>query len=65
MLSLKSFHIFFISLSILVTGGYGIWQLQNPSINSGLSNLLGAIVIVMGISLAIYLQKVIQKFKTI
>ena len=65
MLSLKSFHIFFISLSILVTGRYGIWQLQNPSINSGLSNLLGAIGIVMGISLAIYLQKVIQKFKTI
>ena len=65
MLSLKSFHIFFISLSILVTGGYGIRQLQNPTLNSSLSYLLGALGIATGISLSIYLQKVIQKFKTI
>lgn len=65
MLSIKSFHIFFISLSILITIGYGIWQLQNPTFNSNLAMVLGVFGISVGIGLSVYLQRVIKKFKTI
>lgn len=65
MLSIKSFHIFFISLSILITIGYGIWQLQNPAFNSNLEMVLGVFGISVGIGLSVYLQRVIKKFKTI
>jgi len=65
MLSIKSFHIFFIVISIVVTLGYGFWQLQNPSIDTNFSTLLGIMGILIGAGLVIYLQKVIKKFKTL
>ncbi|HCI15638.1 MAG: hypothetical protein HN927_02100 [Candidatus Marinimicrobia bacterium] len=65
MLSIKSFHIFFISISIIVTVGYGIWQLQNPSIYASFSTILGVLGLLSGTGLILYLQKVIKKFKTI
>ncbi|MBT3300648.1 MAG: hypothetical protein HN657_04165 [Candidatus Marinimicrobia bacterium] len=65
MLSLKSFHIFFIVISIIVTAGYGVWQLQTLTVNSGFSTALGVLGILLGIGLTIYLQKVIRKFKTL
>lgn len=65
MLSIKSFHIFFITISIAVTIGYGIWQLQNPSIYASFSTFLGVLGLLSGAGLVFYLKKVIKKFKTI
>ncbi|MBT3216485.1 MAG: hypothetical protein HOD97_01935 [Candidatus Marinimicrobia bacterium] len=65
MLSLKSFHIFFISISIVVTLGYGFWQLQNLSNYVSFSTVFGVLGLISGSGLIIYLQKMIKKFKTI
>lgn len=49
MLSLRSFHLFFISLSIVLTSGFGMWGLLNHYIVLGASSLgLGLLLVVYG-----------------
>jgi hypothetical protein len=65
MISLKTFHLFFISLSIILTIGYGIYELITPS-NPGIVSMIFALIsFVMGCALIFYCFRVIQKFKTI
>ena len=60
-MSLKSFHIFFIVLSVILAGGFGYWGLAiSPST---LDRLLGVLSIVSGIALVIYLVWFLKKIK--
>ncbi len=65
MISLKTFHLFFISLSIILTIGYGIYELIAPS-NPGIVSMIFALIsFAMGCALIFYCFHVIKKFKTI
>jgi uncharacterized membrane protein SirB2 len=46
MLSLKSFHVFFISLSIVLTSALGFWELLNNSWVIGTVSLTASILLV-------------------
>ncbi|MEE8336352.1 MAG: hypothetical protein V3S48_07960 [Candidatus Neomarinimicrobiota bacterium] len=63
MLNLKTFHIFFISLSILVLFGFLIWQLNH--LDYGLSLFLAGVGFISWIALILYLRKTIKILKAI
>jgi hypothetical protein len=49
MLSLKSFHLFFIALSIVLSAGFGMWGLLNHYVVLGaLSLVFAALLVVYG-----------------
>ena len=49
MLSLRSFHLFFIALSIVLTAGFGMWGLLNHYIVLGVLSLgVGVLLVVYG-----------------
>ncbi len=50
-MSLKAFHIFFISVSVLCTFGFGIWLLRNEE---GAAILPGIVSIAIGVGLIGY-----------
>ena len=65
MISLKTFHLFFISLSIILTIGYGIYELITPS-NPGIASMIFTLIsFAVGCALIFYCFRVIKKFKTI
>ena len=66
-MSLKNFHIFFISLSTLLCFGYGLWELRSylGSNGTGTQPLLGIPALVLGVVLIVYGVKVFQKLKTL
>ncbi|MEE9288086.1 MAG: hypothetical protein V3U69_00705 [Bacteroidota bacterium] len=65
-MSLKNFHIVFISLSILLAFGFGIWGINSYSVSDNTTHLsLGIISIVVGVGLIIYGREVYQKLKKI
>jgi hypothetical protein len=45
-LTLRSFHLFFISLSIVVTGGLGAWGVTHDYLGLGVLSLLVAVLLV-------------------
>ena len=47
MFSLKSFHLFFISLSIILTSGLGMWGILNHNVRLGASSLGIAVILVV------------------
>ena len=48
-LSLKSFHLVFIAIAIVLTAGFGIWGLLNNYARAGsLSLIVGALLILYG-----------------
>lgn len=63
MISLKTFHLFFIFMSILLTVGYGIYELSASAHNG--SVLLACLSFAAGLGLVFYGVKVFKKFKTI
>ena len=63
MISLKTFHLFFIFISILLAVGYGIYELSDLAQNG--SVILAGLSFAAGLGLVIYGVKVFQKFKTI
>jgi len=69
MLNLKSFHIFFISISIMVIFAYFYWQINHMSaiiiLNGGLSKILAGAAFISGLGLILYLRKTIKLFKTL
>lgn len=48
MLTLKMLHLFFISLSIVITAGFGMWGLLNHHIAAG------ALSLAVGVALVVY-----------
>ena len=65
MISLKQFHLFFITVSILITGYYGVFEITHPSNPGYISNLLAGISFFVALGLIAYSFSVIKKFKQI
>jgi hypothetical protein len=65
-MSLKIFHIIFISLSVALAFGFGLWLLLSEPGEGGLKDVLGALLsFVVGILLVVYEIKIVKKFKTL
>lgn len=63
-MSLKVFHIIFISVSVLLCIGFGAWLiLVNALDNAVLSSVGSAISIGIGVGLIIYGKHFLRKFK--
>lgn len=63
MISIKGFHLFFIFVSIILTMGFGIFELQSNQ--NGIAMILGIVSLLASITLIIYGFKVFRKFKTL
>lgn len=64
MMSLKTFHLFFIALSTLLAFCFGAWGIQEFVSQDDVSNLvLGAGSIVVGGALVVYGTRVREKLK--
>jgi membrane protein CcdC involved in cytochrome C biogenesis len=63
-MSLKAFHVVFISLSILLSMGIGGWGIQSYfSDSNDVGILVGLFFLLLGLSLVYYERKFILKFK--
>ena len=63
-MSLKSFHIFFISVSTVFTIGFGLWFLMEHPLALEVLNVLSALVsFTVGGALILYTRRFIRKFK--
>ncbi|HEX9659808.1 MAG TPA: hypothetical protein VGA18_05875 [Rhodothermales bacterium] len=63
-MSLKSFHIFFIVVSILTTLGFGLWTVVRFSQGDASANLwLGVISVIAGVFLIWYGFRFFKKLK--
>ena len=47
MLSLKSFHLFFVSIAIVLLSGLGTWGLFNHHVRMGIAALIGGGLLVL------------------
>jgi|TARA_B100000809_G_scaffold104178_1_gene102704 hypothetical protein len=65
MISLKQFHFFFIAVSILITGYYGVFEITHPSNPGMVSNLLAGISFMVAFGLIAYSFSMVKKFKQI
>tara|TARA_B110000116_G_C16793215_1_gene565008 strand:- start:1493 stop:1690 length:198 start_codon:yes stop_codon:yes gene_type:complete len=65
MISLKTFHLFFIGVSILITGYYGLFEITNPTNPGMTSNILSASAFIFSIGLILYGINIFKKFKHI
>ena len=65
MISLKTFHLFFITVSIVITTYYGIFEITNPSSPGMTSNILAGFSFLFSAGLAAYCVSVFNKFKQI
>jgi hypothetical protein len=65
-MSLKVFHIIFISLSVVLTFGFGLWLLFGESGEGGPAHALGALLsFVVGVLLILYEIKIVKKFRAL
>ena len=63
-MSLKAFHLFFISVSVLLSLAVGGWGIQSYLTNSdGVGILVGLFFLLLGIGLMFYEMSFIRKFK--
>ena len=65
MISLKQFHFFFIAVSVLISGYYGVFEVTHPSNPGMVSNLLAGISFMVTVGLIAYGFSVVKKFKQI
>ena len=65
MISLKTFHLFFITVSIVITTYYGIFEITDPSNPGMTSNILAGFSFLFSAGLAAYGVSVFNKFKRI
>ncbi len=61
-MSLKAFHLAFISLSTLMAFGFGIWTLTE---GSGSFTLYGLLSFLSGVALIVYGVKFLRKFRDV
>jgi hypothetical protein len=65
-MSLKTFHVFFICVSILFFAGFGFWFLfARPVEVDALNVLVGLVCFSLGGGLVIYAARFLRKFKNI
>ncbi len=63
-MSLKAFHVFFISVSILTAFGFGVWGISSHFAQPNVWYLLmGVVSVVIGVALIVYGVYFLQKFK--
>ena len=65
MIGIKSFHLFFIFLSILLSGWYGYFEFTTPSNPGSLSKSFSVISFTVMFGLVLYGYSVFKKFKNI
>jgi hypothetical protein len=65
MISLKQFHFFFIAVSVLISGYYGVFEITHPSNPGMVSNMLAGVSFMVAAGLIFYGFSVIKKFKQI
>ena len=61
-MSLKAFHLVFISLSVLMTFGFGVWTLAE---GSGNFTVYGLLSFLSSVALIIYGWKFLKKFRDV
>ena len=65
-MSLKSLHIFFISLSVLTAFFFGTWLFLTDEVAGATARMLfGSVSILVGIGLLLYGRRFLRKFKHI
>jgi len=65
-MSLKAFHIFFISLSILTAFGFASWLINGYSEDENVGQLVGAVLsIFAGAGLIVYGVRFLRKLKNV
>lgn len=63
-MSLKLFHIFFVTASTLLAFGFGIWELRTFAANGTLLDvILGVLSLALGVGLIVYGRYVWHKIK--
>ena len=65
MIGIKSFHLFFIAMSILLSGWYGYFEITTPSNPGSLSTSLSTISFIAMFGLTFYGYTVFKKFRKI
>ena len=65
-MSLKAFHIVFVTASILLAFGFGAWSLLDYQDHGNTAELVGGLVSVLaGFALIIYARAILRKLKNI
>ena len=65
MISLKQFHFFFIAVSVLISGYYGVFEITQPSNSGMVSHMLAGVSFLVAAGLIAYGFSVVKKFKQI
>jgi len=65
MIGIKTFHLFFIGVSVLLTGWYGYFEITTPTNPGSISTLLSAASLSLMAGLSFYGYNVYNKFKKI
>ena len=65
MIGIKTFHLFFIGVSVLLTGWYGYFEITTPTNPGSISTLLSATSLSLMAGLSFYGYNVYNKFKKI
>ena len=65
MIGIKSFHLFFIALSILLSAWYGYFEFTTPSNPGNISASLSVISFIVMFGLVYYGYSVFKKFRNI
>ncbi|MAS77601.1 MAG: hypothetical protein CMG37_05370 [Candidatus Marinimicrobia bacterium] len=65
MISIKTFHIFFIIISIILFVGYGVYEMNNPTFSGSFSFFPSVFSFFLAFGLIFYCKNVLQKFKTL
>ncbi|MDB9871421.1 hypothetical protein OAI82_02365 [bacterium] len=63
MIGIKTFHLFFIGLSILLTGWYSYFEITTPTNPGNISTFLGIASLLSMLALSYYGYSVYNKFK--
>jgi len=65
-MSLKAFHIVFVTASILLAFGFGVWSLLDFRDHGHAAELIGGIVsVLVGFALIAYAKAILRKLKNI
>ena len=65
MIGIKTFHLFFIGMSVLLTGWYGYFEMTTPTNPGSVSTLLGIVSLLLMVGLSLYGYNAYNKFKKI